>query len=76
MKVFLLTGKIWFIWGWNTQRVSGKVFPWGVDMDVYQHLSVDKFGPGAGEVGKSGSATSFSAGIYFRINPSFLIKQF
>lgn len=62
--------------GLEYSKSFGKGFFLGVDVDVYQHLSVDKFGPGAGEVGKSGSATSFSAGIYFRINPSFLIKQF
>ena len=62
--------------GLEYSKSFGKGFSLGVDVDVYQHLSVDKFGPAAGEVGKSGSATSFSAGIYFRINPSFLIKQF
>ena len=62
--------------GLEYSKSFGKGFSLGVDVDVYQHLSVDKFGPGAGEVGKSGSATSFSAGIYFRINPSFLIKKF
>ncbi|MBC8618464.1 hypothetical protein H8788_11990 [Parabacteroides faecis] len=62
--------------GLEYSRSFGKGFSLGVDVDVYQHLSVNKFGPAAGEVGKSGSATSFSAGVYLRINPSFLIKRF
>ena len=62
--------------GLEYSRSFGKGFSLGVDVDVYQHLSVTKFGPAAGEVGKSGSATSFSAGVYLRINPSFLIKRF
>lgn len=62
--------------GLEYSRSFGKGFSMGIDVDVYQHLPVDMYGPGYNEFKKSESATSFSAGIYFRINPSFLIKRF
>lgn len=62
--------------GLEYSRSFGKGFSLGVDVDLYQHFSVNMYGPEIDGVAKSGSATSFSAGIYFRINPSFLIKRF
>lgn len=62
--------------GLEYSRSFGKGFSVGVDVDVYQHLSVNMYEQGVDGIRKSGSATSFSAGIYFRINPSFLIKSF
>ena len=62
--------------GLEYSRSFGKGFSVGVDVDVYQHLPVNMYEQGVDGIRKSGSATSFSAGIYFRINPSFLIKSF
>lgn len=56
-------------------RVLAKGFSLGIDVDVYTHLpvTIQKIGQ---ENIKTSSKTSFSAGIYLRINPSFLIKRF
>ncbi len=62
--------------GLEYSRDLGKGFAFGVDVDVYQHLPVDKYGPAANEEGRTKSSTSFSAGVYLRINPSFLLKTF
>lgn len=62
--------------GLEYSRSFGKGFSLGIDVDVYQHFSVNMYDPEINGAIKSGSATSFSAGIYFRINPSFLIKRF
>ena len=56
-------------------RSFGKHYALGAKADIYQYL------PGTmtkadGEVIKPGSATSFSFGVYLRVNPSFLIKKF
>lgn len=47
--------------GAEWSRSLGHGFSIGADVDVYFHLK---------------NATSFSAGIYLRMNPSFLLKQF
>lgn len=60
--------------GLEYSRSFGKGFSMGVDLDVYQHFAVNISGPEGSR--KAGTAASFSAGIYFRINPSFLIKKF
>lgn len=62
--------------GLEYSRSFGKGFSMGIDVDVFQHFSVNMYNPEINGVIKSGSATSFSAGIYFRVNPSFLIKRF
>lgn len=61
--------------GLEYSRVLGKGFSLGVDLDVFQHFASTLNDPEAGS-SKVGSATSFSAGIYLRINPTFLIKKF
>lgn len=52
-----------------------KAFAVGADLDVYCHLKGDK-SLATGELVPKSSATSFSAGVYLRINPSILIKNF
>lgn len=52
----------------------GKGYSLGVDMDIYQHLPVTVNTAEGSH--KQESALSFSFGVYFRINPSFLIKKF
>ncbi len=56
-------------------RMFGKHYALGLKADAYQ------FFPGTmrsanGELTSPGSTTSFSVGVYFRINPSFLLKNF
>ena len=56
-------------------RMFGKHYALGLKADAYQ------FFPGTmrsanGELTSPGSTTSFSVGVYFRINPSFLLKKF
>ena len=46
-----------------------------VYFDFYNHLPTTLHNAG-GEINKISSKMSFSAGIYLRINPSFLIKKF
>lgn len=62
--------------GFEYSRSFGKGFSMGVDVDIFQHLPVNMYEPGKEGVSISGRATSFSAGVYLRINPSFLIKSF
>ncbi|MCL3849982.1 MULTISPECIES: hypothetical protein [Parabacteroides] len=69
-------GQNMFYLGFEYSRSFGKGFSMGVDVDIYQHLPVNMYEQGVDGVSKSGSATSFSAGVYLRINPSFLIKSF
>ncbi|MDR0348819.1 MAG: hypothetical protein LBH90_04915 [Tannerella sp.] len=52
----------------------GKGFALGADVNVYRHLSVNMSTPEGIE--KRPGATSFTVGVYFRANPSFLIKAF
>lgn len=61
--------------GLEYSRVLGKGFSLGVDLDIYAHLPTTLQGTDRNGM-KSKSATSFSAGIYLRVNPSFLIKKF
>lgn len=61
--------------GAEYSRTFGRYYSIGIEADVYQHLSKTMNLPDGGSQ-KLGSATSFSAGVYLRINPSFLIKQF
>ncbi|MDH6356500.1 hypothetical protein [Parabacteroides sp. PF5-9] len=61
--------------GMEYSRSLGKGFSLGVDLDVYQTLSGKMHEPETGWKPINGS-TSFSFGVYVRVNPSFLIKQF
>lgn len=56
-------------------RSFGKGFSLGIDVDVFNQNGVNAILPQQGPVFEP-SALSFSAGVYFRINPSFLIKKF
>lgn len=61
--------------GAEYSRQLAKGFSIGIDVDVFRHVSGNMRGPdGAGIA--MGAATSFTAGVYMRINPSFLIKRF
>jgi len=60
--------------GLKYTKEFGKGFALGADMDIYQHLSTDMKTPQG--IGKLKGKTSFSIGVYFRVNPSFLIKAF
>lgn len=62
--------------GFEYSRSFGKGFSMGVDVDIFQHLPVNMYEPGKEGTSISGRATSFSAGVYLRVNPSFLIKSF
>ena len=61
--------------GAEYSRELAKGFSLGIDVDLYAHLPATLHGTDR-EGQRSGSATSFSAGIYLRVNPSFLIKKF
>lgn len=60
--------------GVEYSRVLGKGFSLGIDLDVYHHFASTIYERNGESYSTSG--TSFSAGIYLRINPSFLIKKF
>lgn len=62
--------------GLEYSRSFGKGFSIGVDVDIYKHFPVNRYKKGEVDIYIFEGATSFSAGIYFRINPSFLIKTF
>lgn len=47
----------------------------GVDVDLFYQSSSRAVDPSGHSV-RNGASTSFSAGIYLRVNPSFLIKKF
>lgn len=53
----------------------GKGFALGVHADVYNNFSGNAYTPETGWY-KEPNSLSFAAGIYLRINPSFLIKKF
>lgn len=57
-----------------TQKL-GRGFAFGVSTDVFGLLSADVRSADAGYVRQKGTL-SFSAGMYLRINPSFLLKKF
>ena len=61
--------------GLEYSRELAKGFSLGIDLDIYEHLPVVFRGTGQDGY-KSSAKTSFSAGIYLRVNPSFLIKKF
>lgn len=61
--------------GVEYSRQLTKGFSIGVDVDVFHHLSGD-MNDADGVKQPMGNATSFTAGVYMRINPSFLIKKF
>lgn len=56
-------------------RELAKGFSLGIDLDIYEHLPVVFRGTEQNGY-KSFAKTSFSAGIYLRVTPSFLIKKF
>lgn len=60
--------------GLEYTKEFGKGFALGADMNIYQHLSTNMNTPEG--IGKLDGKTSFSIGVYFRANPSFLIKAF
>lgn len=61
--------------GAEYSRKFGKGFALGVDLDVFYCLK-DKINMPETGWEKSGSGTSFTMGVYLRINPSFLLKKY
>ena len=60
-------------------RALGKGFAFGINAEAYYYLSGKMYSADAPEVylpSAFGTNTNFSAGIYLRLNPSFLIKQY
>ncbi len=57
-------------------RTFGKGFAIGIDVDVYYRLPCSVYDPTDGWQPAGAATTSFSAGIYLRANPSFLLKKF
>ena len=53
----------------------GNGFSWGVHADVYNNFPVDARSSEKGFY-REGNALSLAAGIYLRINPSYLLKRF
>lgn len=53
----------------------GKGFSWGLHADVYNQFAADAYIPEEGW-SRQPSTLNFAAGIYVRVNPSFLIKKF
>lgn len=60
--------------GLEYSKSFGKGSAFGIDLDVYQHLSTTAHTP-EGSFNKK-SSTSFSIGAYLRLNTSFLVKKF
>ena len=56
-------------------RTFGKDFALGIDVDLFAQRGMTAYALGAEPV-KEGSALSFSAGVYFRMTPSILLKTF
>lgn len=56
----------------------GKGFAFGVQAEVYYYLSGRRIALNTGQVQDAafGDNTNFGLGVYLRVNPSFLIKQF
>ena len=63
-------------WGVEYAHSFGKGFSLGIDLDIYIKLLCHKIGGEYKFPQDDGPSTSFSAGIYLRINPSFLLKKF
>ncbi len=61
--------------GLEYSKQLAKGFSIGADLDIFYHLSVDRTDL-EGVVHPEGKNTSFSVGVYMRVNPSFLIKKF
>lgn len=61
--------------GIEYSQTFGKGFSWGIHADVFNNLAVDAYSKEHGWYRES-NALSFAAGLYLRINPSFLIKRF
>lgn len=59
--------------GVEYSKSFGKGYTLGADVDIYHHLPVDMQTP-EGMIRRKG-ATSFTIGVYFRVNPSFLLKK-
>lgn len=59
----------------NYGQDLGYGFSWGIHADAYSNLSVDAHIAG-GESYREKSKLSIAAGIYFRVNPSYLIKRY
>ena len=60
-------------------RILGKGFAFGVNAEAYYYLSGKMYSadaPGIYLPSAFGRNSNFSAGVYLRINPSFLIKQY
>ena len=59
-------------------RTLGKGFAFGVKAEVFYYLSGKMYSVKTGvfEPSAFGSNTNFSVGVYLRLNPSFLIKQY
>jgi hypothetical protein len=59
-------------------RVLGKGFAFGVKAEAYYYVSGKMYSlkTGAFEPSPFGKNANFSVGVYLRLNPSFLIKQF
>lgn len=56
-------------------RTFGKHYAFGAKADVYYSIPGTMTMP-SGELTNPGNATSFSAGVFLRVNPSFLLKKF
>lgn len=56
-------------------RTFGKDFALGIDVDLFAQSSTTAFQPDKNPERKT-SALSFSAGVYFRMTPSILLKKF
>lgn len=61
--------------GINYTQSLGKGFAWGAHADVYNHLPADA-STAPNPVYREKSGMSVAAGIYLRVNPSFLLKRF
>jgi hypothetical protein len=61
--------------GFEYSYPLSKGYALGIDMDIYQQFK-STFHEKDNTTLSVGSHTSFSAGIYLRINPTFLIKRF
>ena len=60
-------------------RTLGKGFVFGINAEAFYYLSGKMYSanaPGVYQPSAFGSNTNFSTGVYLRINPSFLIKQY
>lgn len=53
----------------------GKGFSWGIHANIYNNLESDAHSKSQGWY-KEGNAMSLAAGLYLRINPSFILKRF